>query len=47
MADDRSHLEVPDLTRRHALFRLALATAGSAAAIYVAPLVVRIDQAEA
>lgn len=47
MADNRSSSEVPDLTRRRALFRLALATAGAATAIYVAPVVVRIDEAEA
>jgi uncharacterized membrane protein len=37
----------PDLTRRRAIFRMALATAGLATAIYVAPVVVRIDEAEA
>ena len=37
----------PDLTRRRAIFRMALATAGLATAVYVAPAVVRIDEAEA
>ena len=37
----------PDLTRRRAIFRMALASAGVATAVYVAPAVVRIDEAEA
>jgi hypothetical protein len=37
----------PDLARRRAIFRMALATAGLATAMYVAPVVVRIDEAEA
>jgi hypothetical protein len=37
----------PDLTRRRAIFRMAVATAGLATAMYVAPVVVRIDEAEA
>jgi hypothetical protein len=40
-------LDAPDLTRRRAIFRIALATAGAATAMYVAPVVVRIDEAEA
>jgi len=32
---------------RRAIFRFALATAGAATAIYIAPVVVRIDEAEA
>jgi hypothetical protein len=36
-----------DVTRRRAIFRLALATAGLATVAYVAPVVVRIDEAEA
>src|SRR5215212_2072407 len=33
-----------DVTRRRAIFRMALATAGLATAAYVAPVVVRIDE---
>lgn len=40
-------MDAPDLTRRRAIFRIALATAGFATAMYVAPVVVRIDEAEA
>jgi hypothetical protein len=36
-----------DLTRRRAIFRIALATAGLATGMYVAPVVVSIDEAEA
>jgi hypothetical protein len=39
--------DVPDLTRRRSIFRIAVATAGVATAMYVAPVVVRIDEAEA
>jgi hypothetical protein len=39
--------DAPDLTRRRAIFRVALATAGLATVMYVAPMVVRIDEAEA
>lgn len=39
--------DAPALTRRRAIFRIALATAGVATAMYTAPLVVRIDEAEA
>jgi hypothetical protein len=39
--------DASDLTRRRAIFRIALATAGVATAVYVAPAVVRIDEAEA
>ena len=42
---DHHHAE-PHLSRRRAMFRMATATA-AATAIYIAPVVVRIDEAEA
>ena len=44
MAD---HHAEPDLSRRRAIFRVAAVTAAAATGIYVAPVVVRIDEAEA
>jgi hypothetical protein len=39
--------DAPDLERRRTIFRIALATAGAATVMYMAPAVVRIDEAEA
>jgi len=45
MADH--HQAEPDLGRRRTLLRIASATAAAATAIYMAPVFVRIDEAEA
>jgi len=51
MADDRTETvvenEAPDLDRRRTIVRIALTTAGAATALYMAPVVFRIDDAEA
>jgi hypothetical protein len=51
MADDRTEAvvanEAPNLDRRRTMFRIALATASAATALYMAPVVFRIDDAEA
>jgi hypothetical protein len=39
--------KAPDLERRRIIFRIAVVTAGAAAAMYMAPVVARIDEAEA
>ncbi len=39
--------DVPDLGRRRAIFRVAFATAGAATVMYMAPVVARIDEADA
>jgi hypothetical protein len=41
------HCPAPDLDRRRALFRIGSATAAAATALYMAPVVARIDEAEA
>jgi hypothetical protein len=44
---DAADKDAPDLDRRRAIFRIALASAGAATAMYMAPVVIRIDEAEA
>lgn len=39
--------DAPDLGRRRIIVRIAAATAAAATAMYMAPVVVRIDEAEA
>ena len=44
---DHPNLDRPDLGRRRSLLRIASATVAASTAIYMAPLMVRIDEAEA
>ena len=39
--------DVPDLERRRTIVRIVMTTAGAASALYLAPVAVRIDEAEA
>lgn len=44
---DAAETDAPDLDRRRTIFRIALATAGAATTMYMAPVIIRIDEAEA
>jgi hypothetical protein len=44
---DTVERDAPDLGRRRTILRIASATAAAATAIYMAPVIVRIDEAEA
>src|SRR5215212_8029810 len=44
---DAAETDAPDLDRRRTIFRIALATAGAATTMYMAPVIIRIDEVEA